>query len=281
VSAAASLIIALVTAAHPFAEVRWGFDFPPGMGDHLMHNARFRAVAASGVVLSAIAVHVTLALLAWRTSARRVKQLTMVLDTMPPARRTGCLSRALRDTGTAGYVTVIDSDETFAFTIGLRDPRIYLSSRAVDSLDDDELRTVLTHEDQHRQARDPLRMQFLLALRAATPYLPASRRLVRACLRRAEYDADDAALLRGAKAADLLGAFAKLSSRGGASAAVAGYSDFASARIARLTAGGKVGGAAELAGMAISIGVSGLVLALPPLLALGVTEIHSFGTLAP
>ena len=280
-SAAASLVISLVIAVHPFAEVRWGFHVPLRFCGQLFDSAEFRGVVASALVLSVIAMHVALAARAWRRSAQRVEQLTRVLASTPQTRPTRRVNRVLRETGTVGHVSVVDSSESFVFTTGLKNPRIYLSQRVVDSLDDDELRAVLLHENQHRLARDPLRMQFLLALRAATPYLPATRRLVRACLRQAEYDADDAALLRAGNISALLRAFAKMSPSASLAAAVARYTDFASVRIARLSSGQQRSARSELPGVLNSVVISLVILAVPPLFSLALTEIHSFSAFHP
>ena len=51
---------------------------------------------------------------------------------------------------------LVASDRADAFSIGVR-PTIFLSARAVQALDRQQLRAVVLHEDHHRRSRAPLR----------------------------------------------------------------------------------------------------------------------------
>lgn len=277
-AATVSLVAAFIVGVHPFAEARCGFHTPARICSELVSDAQLRGAVAGGLTLAAIVIHATLAAVAWRRSARKVEELTSVLEALPRFEPSGRLRQTLAATGTRAHTTVVDSSEVFAFTAGQQEPRIYLSRAAIESLDSDELEAVIRHEEHHRQAGDPFRTQALIALRAALGYLPATRRLVRTYLRQAEFAADDAAL-RNVPARTLLSAFVKLAGASVPAGAVAGYTDFASARVARLTARKPV--LTEWPGLFVSVAASLLVLASIPLLSLALTEIHTFSALLP
>ncbi len=69
-------------------------------------------------------------------------------------------------------------DEPLAFCLGLRRPRVYLSTGLVDLLDDDELAAVLLHEQHHGQRRDPLVVLLSRAVGAALRFVPVAAHLV-------------------------------------------------------------------------------------------------------
>lgn len=277
-AASVSLLVALIIGIHPFAEAKWGFHTPIRFCRELVADGQVRAWIAGGLTLTAIAAHLTLAALAWRRSARKVDALTSVLDAVPQVRPEGRIGRLLQKTGTDAHTAIIDSDEVFAFTAGHREPRIYVSRAAVAKLDDDELEAVFRHEDHHRKVRDPLRMQVLLALKSALGYLPATRRLVRAYLHEAEFAADDDAL-RSVERGALLRAFVKLSEPAPAPAAVAGYTDFAEARVRRLVADS--GQATEWPRLLFSFTISLMIVTAAPLLSFAVTELHPLSGILP
>lgn len=278
-AATLSLIVALIIGVHPFAEARWGFHTPARFCSELVSDAQVRSWIAGGLTLTAIVAHVTLAALAWRRSARKVDDLTSVLDAVPHVTPSGRLLQLMEKMGSRAYTTIVDSGDVFAFTAGHREPKIYLSRSAVASLDDDELEAVLRHEDHHRRVRDPFRMQVLLALQSALGYLPATRRLVRAYLHEAEYAADDDAL-RGVDRSALLRAFVKLAEPNSAPETVAGYTDFAEARVRRLTSGTETI-ATEWPRLLFSFTASLAIVAAAPLLSVAVTELHPLSNILP
>lgn len=278
-AATISLVTAFVIGIHPFAEARWGFHTPVRICSELISDAQLRGAVVGGLTLTAIVIHTTLAAAAWRRSARKVQELTSVLEALPHVESSGRLLQILAATGARAHTTVVDSREVFAFTAGQQKPRIYLSRAAIESLDNDELEAVIRHEQHHRQAGDPLRTQALIALRAALGYLPATRRLVRAYLHQAEYAADDAAL-RNVQPQTLLKAFVKLAEASTPSAAIAGYTDFAEARIVRLTSH-REPEAPEWASLLGAFTASLVLLVSLPLFSLALTEFHPISALLP
>lgn len=91
-------------------------------------------------------------------------------------------------------VLLFEDPQPQAFCAGLFRPRVYLSTAAVEALDEDELDAVLAHEEQHARVRDPLRVFCLRGLAAALFFLPALRRLSDRYASLSELAADAAAV---------------------------------------------------------------------------------------
>jgi Zn-dependent protease with chaperone function len=74
---------------------------------------------------------------------------------------------------------VIENAAPMAFCAGLLRPRTYISTGALDKLDDRELQAVLAHEAHHAERRDPLRLFVAQVLADALFFLPIMRHLRR------------------------------------------------------------------------------------------------------
>ncbi|WP_406690607.1 M56 family metallopeptidase [Saccharopolyspora sp. ID03-671] len=72
-------------------------------------------------------------------------------------------------------VTVVDTQEQVAVTIGLLRPSIVISTGLAESLNDAELHAVLAHEQAHVQRRDPLRALLGRLLAAHLWFMPAAQ----------------------------------------------------------------------------------------------------------
>jgi hypothetical protein len=94
-----------------------------------------------------------------------------------------------------GGAWVITDAEPLAFCAGLLRPRIYVSTAALELLDDDALAAVLAHERHHVVCRDPLRLACGRALLAGLFFIPALRRMIERQQALAEIAADEAAIL--------------------------------------------------------------------------------------
>jgi Zn-dependent protease with chaperone function len=81
-----------------------------------------------------------------------------------------------------------------AFCAGFLRPRVYVSTGALDALDEQELEAVLAHEHQHARLRDPLRVFCVRVLAEALFFLPALRRLADRYSSLSEIAADAAAV---------------------------------------------------------------------------------------
>jgi hypothetical protein len=89
---------------------------------------------------------------------------------------------------------VIEDDDPQAFCVGLLRPRVYLSTGALELLDEQALAAVLAHERHHVRQRDPLRLACARALASGLLFVPTLRRLVKRQLALAEIGADEAAI---------------------------------------------------------------------------------------
>lgn len=89
---------------------------------------------------------------------------------------------------------VIDDDRPRAFCAGLLNPRVYVSSGAVASLDDAALDAVLAHEAHHARRRDPLRLAVGRILARALFFVPGLAELARRQQDLAELGADESAM---------------------------------------------------------------------------------------
>ena len=136
------------------------------------------------------------------TSARRQIAATRRL------RRQVARHRVAPPHGIPAGVAVVEADGVFAFTLGLRRPRIVLSQALVDHLTPAELAAVVAHEGYHVRARDPLRIVAARVAASAAFFLPAVRHLVRRYVVSRELAADRQAL-RESSAPALAGALLK------------------------------------------------------------------------
>jgi hypothetical protein len=92
---------------------------------------------------------------------------------------------------------VIDDERPQAFCAGLLNPRVYVSSGAVASLDETALKAVLAHEAHHARRRDPLRLAVGRVLARALFFVPGLAELARRQQNLAELGADESAMNAG------------------------------------------------------------------------------------
>jgi hypothetical protein len=166
-------------------------------GRSVHRDTRARTVDVLGAHFTYPAVNVAaLALLALAVLGAAVL-LTAIASAYRHGRQTRGFLRALPVLGPLpGYpdVTVVDSQAPQAFCAGLLRPRVYLSSGIAAMLDADELAAVIEHEQQHRRARDPLRLAGTRVLNQALFFLPVLRPLADRYDELAEERADAAAV---------------------------------------------------------------------------------------
>ena len=135
------------------------------------------------------------------------------------------LDRVARPVQIAGVACrIVGSRRCEAFAVGGIRPMIFVSETAVETLDRDELRAVVLHEEHHRQTRAPLQAAALEAwLRLGRRWSPARRRLT-GRLAALETSADRYALDRGVTRSALASALLKMDHLGDASS-FSGYAD--------------------------------------------------------
>ncbi len=124
----------------------------------------------------------------WWITRRLMGQLLATQSKLP--RR---LRRLARELGLSGHLDyVADSSAAYAFTYGLRQPRICLTSGLLHLLNESELRAVLLHERQHLVSRDPLKIWISRALSSALFFLPVAHDLRDRYMAGKEIAADEA-----------------------------------------------------------------------------------------
>jgi Zn-dependent protease with chaperone function len=111
---------------------------------------------------------------------------------------------------------VLEDDRPQAFCAGLLRPRVYVSTGALDLLDEQALAAVLAHERHHARNHDPLRLACGRALAAGMLFVPPLRRLVQRQHALSEIGADDAARAEGVERSALAAAMLSFSEAAGA-----------------------------------------------------------------
>ncbi|MBF6606726.1 MAG: M48 family metalloprotease [Chloroflexi bacterium] len=99
-----------------------------------------------------------------------------------------------------------------AFVLGAIRPQIYVGDELIETLDTEELRAVLLHEDHHRRTFAPLRAAALEAWLTMVGRSATARTVLLARLTDLEEEADAAALRRGADPSALASALLKADS---------------------------------------------------------------------
>lgn len=272
-AALGSVGLSLAISAHPFAEVAVDWTGLARACGLLPGGAETRATVATSLVVLIAGLHFVPAFRYWRRSEGATRDAALLLDarSVPLDDR---LQRLADDLGLVQSLTLVDSDERFAFTLGAQRPTIYVSRAAADDLEDGELKAVLLHEKHHLQGGDAFAVRRIRTLRAMLGYLPGVRWLTEAFLRSREYAADDSALALTGERLSLLRAFLKLQPVASADRYVVGYMDFAVGRVNRLRGFvDREGAQSEIRG-ARALLITFAVLMLPPLVTLWLTEPH-------
>ena len=115
-------------------------------------------------------------------------------------------------------VTVFEDRLPLAFTAGFLKPRVFLSTKLVDILDEKELRAVILHESHHRKAKDPLKGLVVSFLSDFLFFLPVSRFLHKAYHLTSEMTADAYSVSSQADPLDLVGSLLKVQKLNGSAA---------------------------------------------------------------
>jgi Zn-dependent protease with chaperone function len=115
-------------------------------------------------------------------------------------------------------VTVFEDRMPLAFTGGFLKPRIFLSTKLMDILDEKELRGVVLHESHHRASKDPLKDLAVSFLSDLLFFLPVSRFLKKAYSLTVEMTADAHSVTLKADPADLAGSLLKVQKLSGPAA---------------------------------------------------------------
>jgi hypothetical protein len=112
-----------------------------------------------------------------------------------------CLARASAAIALAADAIVVEGRRPQAFCAGLLRPRVYITTGALERLDEAALAAVLAHERHHARRRDPLRLASGRVLSKALFFLPWLRALAERERALAELSADDSATIGGDRSA--------------------------------------------------------------------------------
>ncbi len=124
------------------------------------------------------------------------------------------------------YVNIFDSDNLLAaFTMGILKPEIYISSGMWKSLKEDEMSSVLIHEEHHAVEKDPLKIVVVRFIADVFFFVPLMRYLIRKFEEAMEKSADDEVKRQGMDELSLASALLKVQKNGGAILPVASFAD--------------------------------------------------------
>lgn len=117
-------------------------------------------------------------------------------------------------------VRLLEDASPQAFCAGYLRPRVYVSTAALERLDDAELAAVIAHERHHQARRDPLRILIVQVLADALFFVPILRGLRRRYAAFAEIAADEAAVQTAGGAGALASALLAFGQTGSAAVVV-------------------------------------------------------------
>ena len=115
-------------------------------------------------------------------------------------------------------VTVFEDRKPLAFTSGFLKPRVFMSTKLVDILDEKELRAVILHESYHQESKDPLKGLIISFISDFLFFLPVSRFLHKAHHLTSEMTADAHSIRSQASPLDLAASLLKVQKVGGPAA---------------------------------------------------------------
>jgi beta-lactamase regulating signal transducer with metallopeptidase domain len=139
----------------------------------------------SAVVLALTGIGLAVLALAVRSTVRHCRAQRRVLSRLPVQYETAYRGAPL---------TVFAHESPEAFCAGLLRPRVYLSSGALETVEDGQLSAVIEHETHHCRRRDPLRILTVRVLSDCLFFLPVMRHLRERYCTLAELAADEAAM---------------------------------------------------------------------------------------
>ncbi len=109
-----------------------------------------------------------------------------------------------------GKVIQVKSRKLFAYCVGMKSPKIYVSSALISSVDSRELEAILLHEKSHLDNHDPFVLVLMSIVHSLFPYLPILSDFVRNFRIEREIQADQAAVYQQGEMKPLLSAMRKL-----------------------------------------------------------------------
>jgi len=184
-------------------------------------------VVAAGVAAGAF--WILAAVKNWWQTRTYVRSLNRRSVSLPPGTHPPLESLRIRN-----HVIAVRDVRPYALTVGLVTPKIIVSTRLIETLDDDELESVLLHERSHAVHRDPLALLFARTLAAGFFYLPIVKVLADRHRAAVELAADQYALARLSDPVSLSSAMLKLLDPAPAVAPGSGFASVTDVRLSHL-----------------------------------------------
>ncbi len=143
-------------------------------------------------------------LLSLYTISRHKKSLIPCLNMNPK------LSQTAKKLEIKERVIQVKSAKLFAYCMGMKSPKIYISSTLVSEVNTKELEAILLHEKSHLDNHDPLVLTLLSIARALFPYFPVLADFVQNFRIEREVRADQSVVYHQGERQPLLSAMRKL-----------------------------------------------------------------------
>lgn len=123
-------------------------------------------------------------------SARTGLRIARTWNFLERIDRRAVLDKDIPRSSFLGNATIFEDPRSLAFTGGLLRPRIFLSTKLLETLDEEELRVVVFHESHHQRSKDPLKSLAVSFVSDFLFFLPVSKFLKKAYLLESETTAD-------------------------------------------------------------------------------------------
>lgn len=122
----------------------------------------------------------------------------------------GKVNKLVERLGLEEKTVIIKSNKTFAFCLGIKNPKIYISSRLISKLSIKELETVIRHEQYHLENHDTFTMILASVAYSLIPFFPLFGDLIKKYRVKREIEADNFAVEKTGSVNDLISALKKL-----------------------------------------------------------------------
>jgi len=164
--------------------------------------------------------------------------------------------KKMADSASAPIILFADEQLKAAFTLGLLRPKVYISTALIRELGEGELETVILHELNHAEKRDPLKLFVLSFIQDVFFFIPLGSYLAKLFHGTKELAADERAAKETGRPYDLANALVKMMrmKRGSipAGAQALDNTSFAEKRIKELLEPGGAGAIGKPVGLAVS-----------------------------
>lgn len=162
---------------------------------HQLDGGRLQGALATFILFDLV-IGYTIIRATWRIIAQRY--LTRKSLRLFRSRQHHKLTKRLnyKYSSLATEIVVVRDEAFLALAIGMRKPKIILSTAVLQMFDDDEVKAILLHEWHHCRNRDNVKMFLLTLLTEAFGYLPIMKPVFRYCQTWTELLADRFAIQR-------------------------------------------------------------------------------------